>query len=205
MFMQRGAVFGKAAEDDALKRRRRRERRDRRRNGDSGRASGGEMIDTGRNGGKGDRGKAVILAEPDGAGVTGGEQIVFTLVAAVPDRSHRMDHMLGRQTISLGDLGLAGGAATKRAAFGKQCGTSGAVNRAIDAATAQQRRIRGVDDGVNAECRDVGNDDFQPRRADLARSQNSGNRVDRDPLVGDRKSTRLNSSHAGLSRMPSSA
>ena len=29
--------------------------------------------------------------------------------------------------------------------------------------------------------------------------------VDKRPHIGDRKSTRLNSSHAGLSRMPSSA
>jgi hypothetical protein len=43
------------------------------------------------------------------------------------------------------------------------------MDRTIDAATAEQRRIGGVDDGVNAHTRDVGDDDFQPRRADLAR------------------------------------
>jgi hypothetical protein len=45
------------------------------------------------------------------------------------------------------------------------------MDRTIDAATAQQRRIRGVDDSVNAQCRDVGDDDFQQRRADLARGE----------------------------------
>ena len=45
------------------------------------------------------------------------------------------------------------------------------MDRTIDAATAQQRRIRGVDDGVNAQGRDIGDDDFQPRRADLARGE----------------------------------
>jgi hypothetical protein len=45
------------------------------------------------------------------------------------------------------------------------------MDRAIDAATAQQRRIRGVDDGVNAQGRNVGDVDFQPRRADLARGE----------------------------------
>jgi hypothetical protein len=39
------------------------------------------------------------------------------------------------------------------------------MNRAIDSTTAQQRRIGGVDDGVDAKCRDVGDDDFQPRMA----------------------------------------
>jgi hypothetical protein len=42
------------------------------------------------------------------------------------------------------------------------------MDRAIDAATAEQRRVRGVDDGVNAQRRNVGDDDFQPRRIDLA-------------------------------------
>jgi len=43
------------------------------------------------------------------------------------------------------------------------------MDRTIDAATAEQRRIRRVDDGVNAQRGDVGNNDFQPRLADLAR------------------------------------
>jgi hypothetical protein len=59
----------------------------------------------------------------------------------------------------------------QRAAFGEELGPSGAMDRAIDAATAEQRRVRGVDDGVNGKRRDVGDDDFQPRRADLARRQ----------------------------------
>ena len=41
----------------------------------------------------------------------------------------------------------------------------------IDAATAEQRRIRRVHDRVNVERRDVGDDDFQPRRAELARGE----------------------------------
>ena len=45
------------------------------------------------------------------------------------------------------------------------------MDRTIDAAAAEQRGIRGVDDGVNAERRDVGDNDFQPRRADLARGE----------------------------------
>ena len=43
------------------------------------------------------------------------------------------------------------------------------MDRAIDAAPTEKRRICGVDDGVNAERGDVGNDDFEPRLADLAR------------------------------------
>jgi len=43
------------------------------------------------------------------------------------------------------------------------------MDRAIDAAPAEQGRIRGVDDGVNAQRGDVGNNNFQPCLADLAR------------------------------------
>ena len=43
------------------------------------------------------------------------------------------------------------------------------MDRAVNAATPKQCVIRGVDDGVNAQARDVGDNDFQPRRADLAR------------------------------------
>jgi hypothetical protein len=38
----------------------------------------------------------------------------------------------------------------EHAAFGEQPRPGGAVNGAIDATTAEQRGIRGVDDGVNA-------------------------------------------------------
>ena len=45
------------------------------------------------------------------------------------------------------------------------------MDRAIHTAAAEQRAIRGVDDGVNAQRGDVGDDDFQPRRAELADRQ----------------------------------
>jgi hypothetical protein len=61
-----------------------------------------------------------------------------------------MNNMPRRKLVALGDLGIAGFAATKRAAFGKQPKSGGAMDRAIDPAAAQQRSVRGVDDGVNA-------------------------------------------------------
>ena len=54
-------------------------------------------------------------------------------------------------------------------AFGQQLRPGRPMDRTIDAAPAQRRRIGGVDDGVNAQGRDIGDDDFQPRIADLAR------------------------------------
>jgi len=57
----------------------------------------------------------------------------------------------------------------EHSAFGHEVRPRSTVDRAIDAAPAEQRRIRGVDDGVNAQRGDIGNNDFQPRLADLAR------------------------------------
>jgi len=71
-------------------------------------------------------------------------------MAAVPYRAHGMDHMPGLQQIPSGDFGAAGLAAMEGAAFGKQLGPCRAMDRAIDAAPAEQGRIGGVDDGVNA-------------------------------------------------------
>jgi len=111
----------------------------------------------------------VLLAEFKGAAIAGGEQIDFAARAAIPYRPDRVNDVPGPEPVPLGDLGIAGGAATKRTAFGQQFGAGAAMYRAIDAAAAEQRRIRGVDDGVNAQAGDIGNDDFEPRPADLAR------------------------------------
>ena len=86
----------------------------------------------------------------DGAAITRRQQLVLARVAAVPDRADGMDHMPCRQPVALGDFGAAGLAAMKGAAFGEQFGPRRAVDRAIDAAPAEQGRIGGVDDGVNA-------------------------------------------------------
>ena len=82
-----------------------------------------------------------------------------------------MNYMPRGKTISPSDFGVAGLAAVEGAAFDKQFRTRRIVDCPIDAATAEQRRVRGVDDGVNAQRRDVGDNDFQPGRADLARDQ----------------------------------
>ena len=99
------------------------------------------------------------------AAVAGGEQTIFTETAIIPHRSNRVDHMSGLETIPFGDLGIAGLAAVQHAAFKNKLGPRGPMNRAIDPTAAQQRRIGGVDDGVNAKRCNIGDDDFQPRVA----------------------------------------
>ena len=113
----------------------------------------------------------MALAEPDRAGVAGRQRLILELAAAVPHRTDGVNHMPCRQTITLGDFGVPGLAAVERTAFGKQPGPGRAMDRAIDATATEQRGMRSVDDGVDAQCRDVGDDDFQKRRADMARGQ----------------------------------
>ena len=111
----------------------------------------------------------MVAAKPDRGGIAGGKQRVLAMAAAIPYRPDGVDHMLCRQTISAGDLGAAGLAATEGATFGKELRTGRAMDRAVDAASAEERTIRSVDDGVNAEGRDVGDDNLKPGLADLAR------------------------------------
>jgi hypothetical protein len=54
------------------------------------------------------------------------------------------------QSIAPGDFGVAGLAAMEGAALHEKLRPGRTMDRTIDATTAEQRRIRGVDDGVNA-------------------------------------------------------
>ena len=90
------------------------------------------------------------MAQFDRSAIAGGEKRVFTMTAAVPHWSDGMDHMPSFEPIASSDFGIAGRAAIQRAAFDKQLRPGRPMDRAIDAAPAEQGRIRGVDDGVNA-------------------------------------------------------
>src|ERR1700690_4458712 len=74
--------------------------------------------------------------------------------------------MLGLEPIPFGDLGVAGLAASEHTTFELKFWPCGPMDRAIDPATSEKRRVGGVDNGINAQGRDVGNDDFEPGVAD---------------------------------------
>jgi hypothetical protein len=93
--------------------------------------------------------------------------LILALAAAMPDRPDGVDHMAGAEPISSGDPGVAGRAAAQCAALRKQFRPGRAMDGSVDAAAAKQRRIGGVDDGVDIQRRDVGDDDVQRRRADV--------------------------------------
>jgi hypothetical protein len=148
--MQPGTLIGKAAEDDAGNGWCCRQRLDCGRDRDPCGALGGETINPSRNSGKSDRSQPTGLAELDGPAIARGQRLVFALPAAMPYRTHGVNHVPRRQLVTLGDFGVAGLAAMEHAAFGEKPGPGGAVDGAIDATAAEQRGIGGVDDGVNA-------------------------------------------------------
>jgi hypothetical protein len=148
--MHGGAVVGKTAKDDASHGWRLGQRIHRRRDRDPRRTIRGKAIDAGGNRGKGNRGKAVLLAQFDGTGVTRRQRLIDGGTSPIPDRADGMNDVSRRQTIALGNFGAAGFTPVQHAAFGEELGTRGAVDRTVDAAPTEQGRIRGVDDGVNA-------------------------------------------------------
>ncbi len=89
------------------------------------------------------------------------------------------------QTVALRDLGIAGRTSPERPALGQKLGTGSVVDCAINAASAKERRICGVDDGVNAECRDVGDDNLELGAADPARQLGHVSGRDGDALLGE--------------------
>jgi hypothetical protein len=136
--VQPRAVLGKAAEDNLGHRRRHGQRS----HGSTDRnpcgAVGRETINAGGDGGIGNRGKAVRMAELDGAAIARRQRVILAPAAAMPDRADGMNHVPRRQPIRQSDFGIAGGAAMKRTAFGKKLGSGRAMDRAIDAPAAEQ-------------------------------------------------------------------
>ena len=79
---------------------------------------------------------------------------------AAPDRTDGVNDESSWQTISVRDFSFAWTTTAQQAAFGEQFGACGAVNRAIDATTAEERCVRRVHNGVNVQFSDVALDDL---------------------------------------------
>ena len=93
------------------------------------------------------------------------------MLATLPNRSNRVNDMTGREPVSLGDLGIASLAAMKLPAFHYEVRTCRSMDRAVDATAAKQRRVGGVDNSIDTQGRDIGDEDFEPHAADLACAQ----------------------------------
>jgi hypothetical protein len=160
--MQFGRARREAAEDDA------RQRSLEARQGLGDRIDGdycgsfcGKSVDAGRDRGKGDRIEAMLVGDFERAAIAGGEQPILVPSAAAPDRPDGVDDMARLQREPGRDLRFARRAAAKRPAGRKQLRPGRPVNRTIDAAAAGKAGIGGVDDRIDRQGRDIGNDDFE--------------------------------------------
>jgi hypothetical protein len=117
--------------------------------------------DPGRNRRERYRRQAVRGGESESIAVAPREQVLFTVAAAVPHRTDGMDDMFCRQLVAAGDPGVAGVAAAKCPAFIAQLRPGGTVDRAVDTAAAEQTPVRRIDDDVDIESRDVGDEDLK--------------------------------------------
>ena len=77
------------------------------------------------------------------------------MIAALPDRPNRVDHIARRQIVAAGELRLARRAATERAAFCQEFWPSCAMDRPVHTTAAKQRIFRRVDDRVHSKPRDI--------------------------------------------------
>ena len=80
---------------------------------------------------------------------------------ALPDRPDGVDHVAGGEVVAERRLGVAEGTAPQLAAGVAQPGPGGPVDGAVDAATAEKRRVRGIYDGMDVFGRDVAEHDLE--------------------------------------------
>ena len=86
----------------------------------------------------------------------------LAVCSATPNRPNCVNNEASRQAIATRNLCFPGTTTAQRAAFGEQFGACGAVNCAIDAATAEERCVRRVHNGINVQFGDVAADNLNP-------------------------------------------
>src|SRR5439155_14444934 len=118
---------------------------------DSRGAFAGESIGAGADAWKSNRANRMFGCESQGIAIAARQQLVLVMFAAVPNRTHRVDHPFGGQLVTFGDFGFAGRTAVEFAAFLQQLRSRGAVNSAVNSSAAQQRLVGRIHDGIHLE------------------------------------------------------
>jgi len=99
--------------------------------------------------GKRDRPDPVFLREPEGAGVAGSEQGVLAVIATSPPGTDSVDDEPGGEVVTSRDLRFTRLTATEPPALFEEAGTRGPVDRPVDASSAKEALVRGIDDGID--------------------------------------------------------
>ncbi len=108
-----------------------------------------------------DRREVVLTRDLQRPPVRGRQQLLLTVEAAVPHRPDGVDDEACGQPVTAGQLRVTGVAAAECSALGQEIGPRGAVDGAVDSASAEQRPVGGIDDGVDLELGDVRRDRFE--------------------------------------------
>lgn len=116
----------------------------------------GEPIDAATDGWEGESPQAVLSSHFETRNIATGEEFALSAISTVPHWADGVNDMGGGETIALGEFCLAGLAAAKQAAFVEKFRSGSAVNRSVNAATAEQGAVGGVDDGIDGQGGDVG-------------------------------------------------
>ena len=78
------------------------------------------------------------------------QELLLSMAASPPDRTHRMDHMLGRQAKTIGDYSLSGGTAANSPAVPVKLLVSGSSkDGAAHSASGRQAAVSRIDDSIN--------------------------------------------------------
>src|SRR6185437_14065261 len=116
-------------------------------------------IDPGADGRERDGAQVALFRHPQAGSIAGRQQIRLTMAAIAVDGPHGVENETRRQVAGRGGDGASGGAAAGASAnlveLAHQGRSAGAVNGAIHAAAAGQRRIGGVHNGIRGNSRDV--------------------------------------------------
>ena len=131
---------------------------------DSGRARNREAVNPGGDGRERDGLRAMVGREPERLPVAALEKGVLVVVASPPYRSGGVDDVVGGEVVPAGDAGLASRASAEPPTLLKEARAGGAMDRTVHPASAEKRLVRGVDDHVHLEPRDIAFDDFDPIR-----------------------------------------
>src|SRR6266446_5362546 len=104
---------------------------------------------------KRDRLHAVLRREPQAVAIARREQLRLPPRPAPPHPTDGVDDVARRQPVAARDARFAGGAAAKGAALRDELRAGRAMDRAVDAASAEEGGVRGIDDGIDVELGDV--------------------------------------------------
>jgi hypothetical protein len=108
-------------------------------------------------GGERDGPRSEFVGNLETAPITGRKKLTLATFAPVPDRSDSVDDETGRNAKTWSRLGIAGVTTTKDRTRGQKIRRAGcAMDGPVHPATAPERVVRSVDDGIHLEGGDVG-------------------------------------------------